>query len=89
MSSSYLPRLSQNPRLVYLEDRDYTYKKLGLLLWLTSVVYYKRRYYKVDKLMFNWTLFTAASFFASMGYAKFLAEPTLTSAAKINNMREC
>ena len=66
----------------------YIYKKLGLLLWLTSVLHYRRAYYKVDKLMFNWVLFSAGSLVASMGIASFFFESAYSSAAKMNNRKE-
>eukprot|EP00347_Sterkiella_histriomuscorum_P008753 403343885 len=88
MSEYLLPRISTNPRYVYLNDADYTYKKIALLLWVTSIVYYKRRYFKQDRLMFNWALFGVGSLFASFGYASFFCESAYAAAAKVNNERE-
>lgn len=83
-----LPHISKNPRLVFLEDKDYTFQKIALLTWLTSVVYYKRRFYKQDKLMFNWALFSVGSLFASFGYASYFFESAYAGAARKNNEKE-
>ena len=51
-------------------------------MWVTSIVYYKRRYFKQDKLMFNWALFGAASLVASFGYAGFFFESAYAAAVR-------
>jgi len=60
---------------------------LGLILFVTSVAWYRRVHIK-EKDYFNLAVFSAASFFTSMVYGRFFLENSYTAAARRNNWRE-
>jgi hypothetical protein len=62
--------------------------KLGLILWLSTCVFYKKKIYPKDKLYLNYAFFVVGSYFASTGYTSYLLEDRNIAAALLNNERE-
>ena len=61
---------------------------LGLILFISSSYWFKKKYYGVDKNLLNLALFSTASIFSSMGISRFFVESPYTAAARRNNKNE-
>ena len=78
----------KNPRLVLNRERSgFIYAAAGLL-WVGSMAWYNKRYFRIDQNAMNMLAFTAASVPASFAYANFVLSDPETEAACINNDRE-
>ena len=61
---------------------------VGILLWVSSTIWYKKQFYSKDRNLFNWVMFSAASVFSSSALARFFFEPPYAAAARRNNLNE-
>ena len=58
------------------------------VLFLGSIMWYNKRYFRIDKNAANFAAFTIASMPASYAYSNFALNDPLTEAATMNNERE-
>lgn len=65
-----------------------TANTVGILLWLSSTIWYKKQFFSKDKNLFNWVMFSAASVFSSSALGRFFFEPPYAAAARRNNLNE-
>ena len=88
MSSSPFKFDEKNPRLVLDRQRPGMVYTASALLFLGSVAWYNKRYFRIDQNAVNFLAFTVASVPASYAYSNFLLNDAETEAACINNDRE-
>ena len=79
---------AKNPRLVKdAETPNYVYAAAGLL-FVASLRFYNKKFFRVDGNAMNMVAFTLASAPASYAYANFALNDATTEAAVMNNARE-
>ncbi len=79
---------AKNPRLVVDAQRPgFVYTAAGAV-FLGSLIWYNKRYFRVDQNVANMVAFTIASVPASYAYANFAFNDATNEAACINNDRE-
>ena len=78
----------QNPRLVVDKQRSNLVYSASALIFLGSLAWYNKRYFRVDQNAVNFMAFTIASVPAAYSYASFALSDPETEAACINNDRE-
>ena len=79
---------AKNPRLVTDRQRNSLVYAAAGAIWVGSMMWYNKRYFRVDQNAMNMLAFTAASIPASFAYANFALSDPETEAACINNERE-
>ena len=78
----------KNPRLVSnVSDTSMVYTATGLL-FVGSMMWYQKRFFRVDQNALNLLGFTVASVPASYAYANFFLNSAENEAATLNNARE-
>ena len=77
-----------NPRLVVGKERSALVYSAAGLLFLGSMAWYNKRYFRIDQNAVNMMAFTIASVPASYSYASFMLSDAETEAACMNNDRE-
>ena len=78
----------KNPRLVVDKQRPgFVYTAAGVI-FMGSLMWYNKRYFRIDQNVANMVAFTIASVPASYAYANFFFNDAETEAACINNDRE-
>ncbi len=79
---------TKNPRLVVDKERPgFMYTAAGVI-FLGSLAWYNKRFFRVDQNVANMVAFTIASVPASYAYANFAFNDAETEAACMNNERE-
>ena len=79
---------AKNPRLVKdAQTPGYVYTAAGVL-FLASVSFYNKRFFRIDQNAMNLVAFTLAAGPAAYSYANFALNDANTEAAVINNARE-
>ena len=78
----------KNPRLVVGKERSNLVYTAAGLIFLGSLSWYNKRYFRVDQNAMNMVAFTVASIPTSYAYANFFLSDAETEAACINNDRE-
>ena len=79
---------AKNPRLVIDRQRPGIVYSAAGLLFLGSVAWYNKRFFRIDQNAMNFAAFTIAAVPASFAYANFALNDAVTEAAVINNERE-
>ena len=79
---------ASNPRLVEGADRPGIVHMAAAGIFLGSVAWYNKRFFRVDQNAANLVAFTLASVPASFTYANFALNDAETEAACLNNERE-
>ena len=79
---------SKNPRLVSDAQRPGMVYAAAGALFLYSVSWYNKRFFRIDQNAMNMVAFTIASIPASYSYANYFFNSAETEAACINNARE-
>ena len=79
---------AKNPRLVANTQRPSMVYTAAGVLFLGSLAWYNKRYFRVDQNAANFAAFTIGSLPASFAYANFALNDPETEAACINNDRE-
>ena len=77
-----------NPRLVVEKQRSSLVYSASALIFMGSLAWYNKRYFRIDQNAVNFMAFTIASMPASYSYASFFLSDAETEAACINNDRE-
>lgn len=84
-----LPKTSEiSKRIVDMTNDNRVGLKIGSVLWVASIYWYKKTYFVHNQNMINWIMFSTGSYFASHFYGVFFFESPLDSASRINNERE-
>ena len=78
----------KNPRLVMDKQRPSLIYTAAGVIFMGSLAWYNKRYFRVDQNAANMVAFTIASVPASFAYANFFVNDAETEAACINNDRE-
>ena len=79
---------TKNPRLVVDKERSSMIQYAAGALFIASIAWYQKRYYRIDQNVANMAAFTIASAPASFAYSNFMLNDAETEAACINNERE-
>ena len=79
---------AKNPRLVEGAERPGLVHMGAAAIFLGSVAWYNKRFFRVDQNAMNMVAFTFAAMPASYTYSDFLFNSPETEAACINNARE-
>ena len=79
---------AKNPRLVADMQRPSLVYTAAGVLFLGSLAWYNKRYFRIDQNAANFAAFTIGSVPASFAYANFALNDPETEAACINNDRE-
>ena len=79
---------SKNPRLVADASRNNIVYTAAGAIFLGSMMWYNKRYFRVDQNAANFAAFTVASLPASYAYSNFFLSSAESEAACINNERE-
>ena len=79
---------AKNPRLVLERERPGLVWSASALIFMGSLAWYNKRYFRIDQNGVNFLAFTLASIPASYSYANFMCNDAVTEAACINNDRE-
>ena len=79
---------ARNPRLVADKQRSSLVYTAAGALFLGSLAWYNKRYFRIDQNAANFAAFTIGSLPASFAYANFALNDPITEAACINNDRE-
>ena len=79
---------SKNSRLVADKQRPSLVYSAAGVIFLGSLAWYNKRFFRVDQNAMNMVAFTFASVPASYAYANFFINDAETEAACINNDRE-
>ena len=77
-----------NPRLVINKEQPATVYAAAGAIFLMSLRWYNRRYFRIDQNVANMAAFTLASVPASFSIANFALNDAETEAALLNNSRE-
>jgi hypothetical protein len=77
-----------SPRFSPSDSQISTATTVGILLWLSSSLWYKKQIYARDKNLFNWALFSTFSIFSSSALGRFFFESPYAAAARRNNFNE-
>ena len=88
MEKNPFPFDAKNPRLVANTQRPSMVYTAAGVLFLGSLAWYNKRYFRVDQNAANFAAFTIGSIPASFAYANFALNDPETEAACINNDRE-
>ena len=83
-----LPQRRINYRIVPVDNSGVSPVTVGLVLFMLSTYWYKKRNFAKDGNMFNLALFGAGSYVASMGFGEFFFQSPLEEAKKLNNEQE-
>ena len=79
---------AKNPRLVADTQRSSLVYTAAGVIFLGSLAWYNKRYFRIDQNAANFAAFTIGSIPASFAYANFALNDPETEAACINNERE-
>ena len=79
---------TRNPRLVADAQRSSLVYTAAGVLFLGSLAWYNKRYFRIDQNAANFAAFTIGSLPASYAYSNFFLSDPVTEAACINNDRE-
>ena len=79
---------AKNPRLVADRQRPGLVYTAAGGIFLASLAWYNKRFFRIDQNAMNMVAFTVASVPASYSYANFFLNDAETEAACINNDRE-
>ena len=79
---------AKNPRLVVDKQRSSMVYTAAGVIFLGSLAWYNKRYFRIDQNAANLVAFTIASAPASFAYGNFFFSDAETEAACINNDRE-
>ena len=79
---------AKNPRLVLDKERPSLVYTATAALFLGSLAWYNKKFFRIDQNAMNLVAFTVASLPASYSYANFALSDAETEAACINNDRE-
>ena len=79
---------AKNPRLVLNREQPGMVYAAAGLIFLGSLSWYNKRFFRIDQNAANMLAFTVASIPASYSYANFIFNDAETEAAVINNQRE-
>jgi len=84
-----LPSRFSNQRFATSDSTVSAATTLGLILWVSSTVWYKKQFFKRDHRDYlNLVLFSFGSLFSSVASARFLLESPYAAAARRNNWNE-
>ena len=79
---------ARNPRLVADKQTPGMVYTAAGAIFLVSMAWYNKRFFRIDQNAMNMMAFTVASVPASFAYANFIFNDPVTEAAVINNGRE-
>ena len=79
---------AKNPRLVADTQRSSLVYTAAGVIFLGSLAWYNKRYFRIDQNAANFAAFTIGSIPASFAYANFALNDPETEAACLNNERE-
>ena len=79
---------AKNPRLVVVKQRPGLVESATAVIFLGSLAWYNKRFFRIDQNSMNMAAFTVASIPASYAYANFFFNDAETEAACMNNAKE-
>ena len=83
-----LSRRQFNHRMMAIPSSESNAQIFGVLLWLSTSYFYKKKIYPTHKNYLNFVFFSFGSLFASFGYANSFLSSPYTEAVRLNNINE-